>query len=169
MDRRRRARAVPFRVGHGFDLHRLTRGGRLVLGGVDVATGMRAVGHSDADAALHALADAVFGAAGCADIGDHYPDSFPETKGLDSSAIVRFSLKAAAKEGWRPVNADVTVLLERPRLGPRKAQMRLRIAEILALDPSAVSVKAKGMEGLGEIGTGRAVGAMAAVLLTRAR
>jgi len=158
---------VPFRVGQGFDLHRLEKGDRLVLGGINAATGVRSVGHSDADAALHALADAILGAAGHADIGEHYPDNFPETRGLSSASILKFAAKAARKEGWVVANADMTVVLEKPRLGPRKAQMRLRIAEILGLDPDAVSVKAKSMEGLGPIGKGEAIAAYAVVLMAR--
>jgi len=154
------------RVGQGWDLHRLEAGGPLRLGGVDVPFDRRARGHSDGDVVLHALTDAVLGAVGAADIGAHFPDSDPALRGADSARFLAHALQLAGARGYRPVNADVTVLAERPRLAPHRDAMVARLAELLAIPPAAVAVKAKTAEGLGAIGAGEAIAALCIVGMT---
>ncbi len=151
------------RVGQGWDLHRLVEGGPLRLGGIDVAHDRRAQGHSDGDVVLHALTDAILGALGAGDIGAHFSDTDPRWKGADSAVFVGEALRLAGERGYEIGNADVTVVLERPKLAPHRETMRKRVAEILETAPESVSVKAKTNEGLGDIGRGEAVSAMAVV------
>jgi len=146
-------------------VHPLAAGRRLVLGGVEVPADFGCAGHSDADPVLHALADAVLGASALGDIGEWFPDDDAEYEGADSAELLSRVIAAAAEGGARPVNADVTVYLEKPALQPFKPAMRDRIAEILHLPPSCVGVKARTFEGLGPIGEGRAAAATAVVLM----
>ncbi len=157
------------RVGLGYDLHRLAAGRRLVLAGVVIDWPEGLVGHSDADVALHALIDAVLGAAGLGDIGEAFPDTDPTYKDVDSGELTRQAADMAARAGWRVVNADLTIRAERPRLSGYKQAMRDRIAELLGVEPGQVNVKAKTDEGTGPVGSGDAMAAMAIVGLAKLR
>src|SRR4051812_21558965 len=132
-----------YRVGSGHDTHRLADGRPLVLGGLRVDHPRGLVGHSDADVILHAVTDAVLGAAALGDIGDLYPDTDPANAGLDSAVFLRGALDRLAAAGWRVVNADVTVFAQEPKLGPLKADIRASLARLLGVDVGDVSVKAK--------------------------
>lgn len=154
------------RIGFGFDSHRLEAGRPLMLGGVHVEHDRGLAGHSDADVVLHAITDAILGAVAAGDIGELFPDSDPQWAGADSAVFVAESLRLAGDLGCRVVNCDVTILAESPHLGADKPRMRERIAALLGVDAGAVSVKAKTGEGLGPIGRGEGIAAMAAVLLT---
>jgi len=156
------------RVGFGFDSHRFVSGRPLVLGGVRVEHDRGLAGHSDGDAALHALIDALFAAAGLGDIGEHFPDTDPRWKDADSAALLSEAMAELAQMGWEVVNCDVTIVAEAPRLGSYKEPMRQRIADLLGMDASAVSVKAKTAEGMGLVGAGEGLAAFAVVLLEEA-
>lgn len=153
------------RVGIGFDLHRLGADRPLRLGGIEIPGSPGLIGHSDADVCLHAIADAMLGAAGLSDIGHHFPDSDPEWKDADSADLMRAVLAMVAAEGYRPVNVDFTIVAERPQLAPFRGEMTIRLAEILGLDLGAVGVKFTTMEGLGEIGRAEAIACHAVCLL----
>jgi len=154
-------------VGLGFDVHRLVKGRRLVIAGVEVSHTHGPQAHSDGDVVLHAVADAILGAAGRGDLGEHFPDTDPAWKDADSSRILERVLTMAATGGWRVASADVNVFLEEPQLGDLKQAMRKRLAELLKLDTGAVGLKARSLEGLGPIGQGEAIAAQAAVVLER--
>lgn len=154
------------RVGHGYDLHRLVEGRPLVLGGVTVPHDRGLLGHSDADAALHALCDALLGAAGLGDIGRHFPDTDPAYAGADSLDLTRFVVEKLTQAGWQPLNADVTIVAQRPRLAPHIPLMRERTAAALGLSPEAVNYKATTTEGLGPEGEGLAISAHAVVTVS---
>jgi 2-C-methyl-D-erythritol 2,4-cyclodiphosphate synthase len=156
-----------FRIGIGHDTHRLAEGRPLVLGGVRLESERGAEGHSDADALAHALTDAVLGAICEGDIGQHFPDNDPRWQGADSLQLLARVVWLAGQRGYRVVNADATVLLERPRLRPHVEEMRRNLADVLGVEPDCVSVKAKTGEGLDAVGEGRAVTAQAVVLLER--
>ena len=153
------------RIGIGNDVHRLVEGRPLVLGGVRVESERGAEGHSDADALTHAITDALLGAMCEGDLGVHFPDRDPRWKDADSTELLARVLWLAKQEGYRVVNVDATVMLERPRLRPYVQQMRERLAEILEVGANCVSVKAKTGEGLDAVGEGLAVRAQAVVLL----
>jgi 2-C-methyl-D-erythritol 2,4-cyclodiphosphate synthase len=157
-----------YRVGSGHDTHRLADGRPLVLGGLRVDHPRGLVGHSDADVILHAVTDAVLGAAALGDIGDLYPDADPANAGLDSAVFLRGALDRLAAAGWRVVNADVTVFAQEPKLGPLKADIRVSLARLLGVGVGDVSVKAKTGERVGHIGRGEAIGCHAVVLVARA-
>ena len=159
---------APVRVGIGFDIHRLVEGRRLILAGVAVPHERGALAHSDGDVVLHAVADAILGAAGLGDLGEHFPDTDPQWKDASSAVILGRVLEMVREAGWGPTSADVNVLLEQPKLAPHKAAMRRRLAELLDLPPDAVGLKARTLEGLGPIGAGEAVAAQAVVVLARA-
>ena len=154
------------RIGHGYDAHRAVEGRKLILGGVEIPFEKGLLGHSDADVLLHALADAILGAAALGDIGHFFPDSDPATEGIDSRLILRACAEAAAKAGYKVENCDVTVIAQRPKLAPYIERMRANIAADLDLDISAVSVKATTEERMGFTGTGEGISAHAVVLLT---
>ena len=156
-----------FRIGIGNDVHRLVEGRPLVLGGVRVESERGADGHSDADALTHAITDALLGAMCEGDLGVHFPDRDPRWKDSDSTELLARVLWLAKQEGYRVVNVDATVMLERPRLRPYVQQMRERLAGVLEVDAGCVSVKAKTGEGLDAVGEGLAVRAQAVVLLER--
>ncbi len=151
------------RVGQGWDLHRLVAGGPLRLAGIDIAHDRGAKGHSDGDVVLHALTDAVLGAVGAGDIGSHFPDTDPRWKGADSAVFLEEAVRVIRDRGFDIGNVDVNVLLERPKLAPHREAMRRRLAGILGVTEDCVSLKAKTNEGLGEIGSGDALAAMAVV------
>jgi 2-C-methyl-D-erythritol 2,4-cyclodiphosphate synthase len=153
------------RVGIGHDTHRLAEGRPLILGGVRIDHPCGLVGHSDADVVLHALTDALLGAAGMGDIGDAFPDTDPAYRDCDSSLFVRKSLQRLNQAGWRVVNVDVIIFAQEPKLGPIKAEMRRRIADLLELDAAAVNVKAKTGEYVGAIGRREAISCQVVALL----
>ena len=153
------------RVGIGWDLHRLVPGRKFVLGGVAIPHSRGPIGHSDADPLLHAIADAVLGAAGLGDLGEQFPPSDPQWKDADSRILLAKALEMARGRGLAPENADCVVVLEEPRLGPFKASIRKALAEVLGIPEEAVGVKAKSAEGLGPVGAGEAVEAHAVVLM----
>jgi len=154
-----------FRIGFGYDSHRFDPTRPLVLGGVTVADAPGLAGHSDGDAVLHAVIDGLLGAAAIGDIGEHFPDTDEAFAGADSAELLTEALRRVGRAGWRPVNCDVTILAEHPRLSPVKAAIRERIADLLGTDDQAVSVKAKTNEGMGPIGRGEGIAAMAVVLM----
>ena len=158
---------MPGRIGQGFDIHPLVPGRRLVLGGVEIPYGRGLEGHSDADAALHALTDALLGAIGAGDIGRHFPDSDASHKDRVSSDFVRETMAKVRALGWRVANADVTILAEEPRLAPYLDRMRTNVAELLGVAPDAANVKATRGEGLGPIGRSEGIAAQAVVLLEK--
>ncbi|HOC19547.1 MAG TPA: 2-C-methyl-D-erythritol 2,4-cyclodiphosphate synthase, partial [Vicinamibacterales bacterium] len=155
------------RVGMGYDLHRLVEGRRLVLGGVVVPFERGLAGHSDADVVCHALTDALLGAAAAGDIGQHFPDTDPKWAGADSLALLREVTALVAALGYRPVNADLTVIAERPKLGPHREAIAASLAAALGVPAGAVSVKAKTNEGVDATGREEAIAAHAVVLLER--
>ena len=159
--------ASPIRVGIGFDVHRLAEGRRLVLAGVQVPSDAGPLAHSDGDVVLHAVADAMLGAAGLGDLGEHFPDTDPAWAGAASSEILDRVVEMVRRAGWTPTSVDVNVLLEQPKLSVHKDAMRRRLAELLALDSDAVGLKARTLEGLGPIGEGHAIAAQAVVVLNR--
>lgn len=149
------------RIGLGYDSHRFAAGRRLVLGGVEIPHERGLAGHSDADAVAHAIADAVLGAAGAGDIGTHFPPSEERWRDADSLDLLRAVVALARVSGWRVVNVDVSVICESPRLAPHIPAMRRRLAEVLELQPGAVSIKGKTNEGMGWIGRGEGIAAIA--------
>jgi 2-C-methyl-D-erythritol 2,4-cyclodiphosphate synthase len=153
------------RVGSGFDVHAFGPGDAVMLGGVRVPHSRGVLAHSDGDVLLHALVDALLGAAGLGDIGQHFPDSDPQWKGADSARFVAGALALLAERGQKVVNADLTLLAEEPRIARWRAQIRGRIAQQLALPESAVNLKATTTEHLGFIGRGEGLAAMAVVLI----
>ena len=157
------------RVGIGHDTHRLAAGRPLILGGLRIDHPRGLVGHSDADVVLHALTDALLGAAGLGDIGDAYPDTDPQFKDRDSSFFLHETLIRLNRKGYRVINVDVIVFAQEPKLGPLKSQMRRKLAELLTLDIDAVNVKAKTGEKVGAIGRGEAIGSQAVVLIDKVK
>ncbi len=153
------------RVGIGHDTHRLAAGGPLRLGGIDIPHDQHAVGHSDADVLLHAITDALLGAAALGDIGELFPDTDPANKDRDSAEMLRQAAARVVAAGFVIENLDCIVFAERPKLGPQKQVIRGRVAEILSLQPTQVSVKAKTGEGLGEIGREESIAAQCVALL----
>ena len=156
---------MKLRVGTGFDIHRLAPGRPLLLGGVRIPHPSGLAGHSDADALLHAVADALLGAAGLGDLGRLFPDTDPRYAGADSAVLLREVLGRVRAAGWRPVNVDSTLIAERPRLAPHLDAMRENLARLLGMEAGAVSVKAKTHEGLDALGRGEAIAAQAIALL----
>ena len=158
---------MELRIGEGWDVHALAPGRRLVLGGVEIAHSQGLVGHSDADALLHAITDALLGAAGLGDIGRHFPDTDPRFAGADSTQLLAEALRRVRAPGWTVVNLDSTIVAQAPRLAPHIPAMCARIAAVLELAVGQVNVKAKTAERLGPVGEQRAIEARAVVLLQR--
>lgn len=154
-----------FRIGNGFDVHRLVEGRRCIICGVDIPYEKGLLGHSDADVALHALSDALLGAAALGDIGKYFPDTDPRWKGADSRALLREVVAILAREGFAPVNVDVTIMAQAPKMLPHVPQMRINIAEDLGIDLARVSVKATTTEKLGFTGRGEGIAATATALI----
>ena len=154
------------RVGIGHDTHRLGAGGPLRLGGVTIPHDRHLLGHSDGDVLLHAVIDALLGAAAIGDVGQMFPDTDPANRGRDSGEMLRAARDAVAAVGWRIVNIDCIVHAQRPRLLPHRQTMRLRIADLLGIDPERVSLKGKTAEGIGPIGQQEAMAAECVALLT---
>jgi 2-C-methyl-D-erythritol 2,4-cyclodiphosphate synthase len=153
------------RIGHGYDAHRLAAGERLVLGGVTIPHDKGLAAHSDGDVALHALCDALIGAAGGGDIGKHFPDDDPSYENIDSRILLRRVIATLAEQGLRVGNADLTIVAEEPRLAAYVAQMRAHIAADLGVDAKRVNVKATTTEKMGFVGRGEGIAAHAVVLL----
>jgi 2-C-methyl-D-erythritol 2,4-cyclodiphosphate synthase len=158
---------IEFRVGVGTDIHRLAEGRKLMLGGVQVPFAMGLLGHSDGDAVLHAVVDALLGAAGMGDIGTFFPDTDPQWKDADSKGFLLTVKEKLAEKKWEVVNVDVTIHAEQPRLELFKGQIKRVIAGLLGIDFNAVNIKAKTNEGLGEIGEGTAIAATAIALIRK--
>jgi 2-C-methyl-D-erythritol 2,4-cyclodiphosphate synthase len=155
------------RVGHGFDAHRLVEGRRLMLGGVDVPFERGALGHSDADVVAHAISDALLGGAALGDLGGHFPDSDPRWKDADSMVLLEACAARVREAGYRIVNIDVTIVVDRPKLAPYIGAMREALALRLDLGLECVSVKAKTSEGMGYTGDGSGIAAFAVASLER--
>ena len=155
----------PFRIGEGWDVHALVPDRPLILGGIHIPHSHGLLGHSDADALLHAITDALLGAAGLGDIGRHFPDNDPSFKGADSAALLAEAARRVRATGWRIGNVDSTVVAQAPRLAPHIQSMCQRIAEVLDIEVSQVNVKAKTAERMGPVGRKEAIEARAAVLL----
>jgi 2-C-methyl-D-erythritol 2,4-cyclodiphosphate synthase len=157
--------ATRYCVGNGFDFHPLEAGRRLVLGGVEIKHDKGLRGHSDADVAAHALANAILGAIGAGDLGRHFPDSDPRYKDANSIGLLEAVWKLAGGRGWRLGNADLTIFAEAPKLKPYLDAMRERLAAALGADQSRVNVKASSPEGIGALGRGDGMAAAAIVML----
>ncbi len=159
---------VPFRVGQGYDVHRIVPGRRLVLGGVEIPCDFGLDGHSDADVLTHAIADAVFGAAGLPDIGHWFPDTDAVNAGIDSQRILARAVAEAKKGGWHLANIDATLVAERPKIAPHLTAMRAAVAATCGIAPEAVGIKATTNERIGFAGRGEGMAALAVALLARA-
>lgn len=153
------------RIGHGYDVHRLAEGRKLILGGVDIPWERGLLGHSDADVLTHAVMDALLGAAGLGDIGKHFPDTDPAYAGADSLKLLAHVTALLGEKGFSVGNVDATVLAQRPKLAPHIPQMRDNLARVMGVDPSQVNVKATTEEGLGFTGSGEGMAAHAVCLL----
>jgi len=156
-----------FRVGQGYDVHQLVAGRKLILGGVEIPHETGLLGHSDADALLHAITDALLGAAALGDIGRHFPDTDPRYRGADSRVLLRATVSLLAGDGWRPVNVDATIIAQQPKLAPHAAAMVANVAVDLGISPDSVNIKGKTNEGLGYLGRQEAIEAQAVVLIER--
>ncbi|MEX0907461.1 MAG: 2-C-methyl-D-erythritol 2,4-cyclodiphosphate synthase [Gemmatimonadota bacterium] len=155
------------RVGIGYDSHRFAAGRRLVLGGVEIEHTLGLDGHSDADAVAHAVIDALLGATALGDIGRHFPPTDERWRGADSIALLHHAGQLAAEQNYQVVNVDVTVVAEQPGIGPHADAMSERLAQALGIAPALVSVKGKSNEGMGWIGRGEGIAAIAVVLVDR--
>jgi len=156
---------VRLRVGQGYDVHRLVAGRRLVLGGEEIPFARGLEGHSDADVLLHALGDALLGAAGLGDLGRHFPPDDPQWKDADSVMLVGRIVELVRREGFRVANCDLTLVAEAPHLAPYSDAIRRRVARLLEIETAAVGLKATTNEGLGALGRGEGMAALAVVLL----
>jgi 2-C-methyl-D-erythritol 2,4-cyclodiphosphate synthase len=154
-----------FRIGNGYDVHVLATGYRLVLGGVEIPNPKGCVAHSDGDVILHALCDAMLGAVALGDIGHHFPDTDPQYSNIDSSILLERVAALVAAEGYRLANADITLLLQKPKIAPYIQQMREKIASVLKVGKDCISVKATTTEKLGFVGSEEGVASYATVLL----
>jgi 2-C-methyl-D-erythritol 2,4-cyclodiphosphate synthase len=153
------------RIGHGYDVHRLVEGRKLILGGVDIPYAKGLLGHSDADVLLHAISDAILGAIAEGDIGKHFPDTDQSYKGADSLKLLGHVMKLAGDKGYRLGNVDATIVAQRPKLAPHILQMRENIATVLCADIDRVNVKATTTEELGFAGRGEGIAAYAVALM----
>ncbi|MGK6306327.1 2-C-methyl-D-erythritol 2,4-cyclodiphosphate synthase [Variovorax sp. DT-64] len=159
--------AFDIRVGEGWDVHQLVAGRKLILGGIEIPHATGLLGHSDADVLLHAITDALLGAAGLGDIGRHFPDTDAQFRGADSAALLVEAARRVRAAGWQIGNIDSTVIAQAPKLAPHIPAMCARIAATLEVAPDQVNVKAKTAEKLGPVGEGRAMEARAVALLHR--
>lgn len=156
-----------FRIGQGFDVHQLTEGRPLIIGGITIPFEKGLFGHSDADVLLHTVADACLGAIGEGDIGKHFPDTDPSFKDADSSMLMQHVWKLVKEKGYELGNADCTIIAQKPKMAPYIEQMRARIAELLEAEPEQINVKATTTEKLGFTGRGEGIAAQAVVLLKK--
>lgn len=155
------------RIGHGYDVHRLAEGRKLILGGVDIPWEKGLLGHSDADVLTHAVMDALLGAAGLGDIGKHFPDTDPSYAGADSLKLLEHVVKLLGERGFAVGNVDATILAQRPKLAPHIPLMRDNLAQVIGVDPGRVNVKATTEEGLGFTGSGEGMAAHAVALIEK--
>lgn len=155
----------PIRVGHGFDVHQLAEGLPFILGGVTIPWHRGAVGHSDADVLIHAICDALLGAAALHDIGYHFPDTDPQYKGINSVLLLQRVMNLLTENHWRIGNIDTTIALQEPKISPYMAQMQEKLSSIMSLPASSVSIKATTTEHLGFTGRGEGIAAWAIALL----
>jgi len=158
---------MTFRIGEGWDIHALVEGRKLILGGVEIPHSKGLLGHSDADALLHAITDALLGAAAMGDIGTHFPDTDVRFKGADSTVLLAEAARRVREKGYEIGNVDSTVIAQAPKLAPHIAAMRTRIAQVLGVEMEQVNVKAKTAEKMGPVGDGLAMEARATALLFR--
>ncbi len=156
-----------YRIGQGYDVHRLTEGRKLILGGVEIPWERGLLGHSDADVLTHAVMDALLGAAAMGDIGQHFPDSDPRYEGADSLALLREVVRLLGRAGWEIVNIDSTIVAQRPKLAERIPEMRRNVAQAARIDISRVNVKATTEERLGFTGREEGISAQAAALIRK--
>lgn len=156
-----------YRSGIGTDIHRLVPERKLILGGIEIPFELGLLGHSDGDAVLHAVTDAILGAAGLGDIGMMFPDTDPQWKDADSAELLKQVVWKVSQQGWEMVNVDLIVHAQLPKLGPYRGQMKRRIAELLEMDFANVNIKAKTNEGLDAVGECRAIAATAITMLRR--
>lgn len=159
--------APPMRIGIGYDIHRVERGRRCVLGGVEIPSDVGSVAHSDGDVLAHAIADAVLGAAGLPDIGHFFPPSDPDCAGIDSLKIIERAVAEAKKTGYRVGNVDAAVIAERPKIGKHVPAMREKLGSALGIAPDLVGVKATTNEKLGSLGAGEGIAVHAVCLLLK--
>jgi 2-C-methyl-D-erythritol 2,4-cyclodiphosphate synthase len=157
-----------FRIGEGWDVHALVPGRKLILGGVEVPHSLGLLGHSDADVLLHAITDALFGAAALGDIGRHFSDTDAQFKGADSSVLLAEAMRRVRAQGWELVNVDSTIVAQAPKLAPYMAGINAAVAKALGVQPDQVNVKAKTAEKLGPVGMGQSMEARAVALLKKA-
>lgn len=153
------------RIGEGWDVHALVPGRKLILGGVEIAHSSGLLGHSDADVLMHAITDAVLGAAGLGDIGRHFPDTDAQFRGADSSVLLQEAMRRVRAQGWELVNVDSTIVAQAPKLAPHMAAINAGVAQALGVPLDQVNVKAKTAEKLGPVGMGQSIEARAVVLL----
>lgn len=158
---------MDFRIGYGYDVHRLAAGEELWIGGILVPCDFGAVGHSDADVLLHVICDAMLGALALGDLGKHFPDIDPAYKGIDSKKLLAHTIELVRSTGWTIGNIDTTVCLQAPKLAPHIVDMRTVISEVLGCEMDLVSVKATTTEKLGFVGTGEGISAHAVVMLKK--
>lgn len=158
---------MKFRIGEGYDVHRLTEGRKCIIGGVEIPFEKGLLGHSDADVLLHAVTDALLGAAGLGDIGRMYPDTDPEWKGADSLKLLEGAVHRLRELGYEPVNVDCTVICQRPKITPHAPRMRENIARALGIENDCVNIKGKTEEGLGFTGEGLGIAARAVALIEK--
>lgn len=156
-----------FRIGQGFDVHQLTEGRPLIIGGITIPYEKGLLGHSDADVLLHTVADACLGAIGEGDIGKHFPDTDPHFKDADSAKLMEHVWKLVKEKGYELVNADCTIIAQKPKMAPYIEQMRVRIAELVEATPDQINVKATTTEKLGFTGRGEGIASQAVVLLKK--
>ena len=156
------------RVGEGWDVHALVPGRKLILGGVEIPHSAGLLGHSDADVLLHAITDAVLGAAGLGDIGRHFPDTDAQFRGADSSVLLAEAMRRVRAQGWELVNVDSTIVAQAPKLAPHMAAINAGVARALGVQADQVNVKAKTAEKLGPVGMGQSIEARAVALLKQA-
>jgi 2-C-methyl-D-erythritol 2,4-cyclodiphosphate synthase len=159
---------MDFRIGYGFDVHRLEKGEELWVGGIKIPCEFGAVGHSDADVLLHVICDALLGSLALGDIGKHFPDTDPQYKGIDSKKLLAHTWTLIQERGWTIGNLDTTICLQSPKLAPHIGTIRACIAAILGCDIACVSVKATTTENLGYVGTGEGISAHAVLMLKKA-
>jgi len=158
---------MSFRIGEGWDVHALVPGRKLILGCVEIAHTAGLLGHSDADVLLHAITDAVLGAAGLGDIGRHFPDTDAQFKGADSAVLLAEAMRRVRERGWELVNVDCTIVAQAPKLAPHMAAINASVAQALGVQADQVNVKAKTAEKLGPVGMGQSMEARAVALLSR--
>jgi 2-C-methyl-D-erythritol 2,4-cyclodiphosphate synthase len=158
---------MAYRIGIGYDIHRLVRGRKLILGGVPVPYPLGLAGHSDADVLLHAVCDALLGGAGLADIGELFPDSDSRYRGADSVRLLGLVMKRVSRQKCRVLSLDAVIVAQEPKLIPYKQKIRARLCALLGVDESAVNIKAKTNEGLDSVGRGKAIAAYAVALINR--